>query len=239
MSETELLEAIWRFVRGDTDAASFEQWLYAHSELEDTLGNALYLELISADYRNVEAIRHARDILEGIARKRSILACECVTLPDTAIIGMADPGQALTHFQELRRRGEPFWWLGVSMCTACNTPWLVAQEERQNDVFLLRRLSSGELARIVDDGQWPTDFDAYETLLRLGRAAGHSATFLDPVGDSSLAWSIKDLAHERPGITLLELAELLNLDLATAAIIAEQAVVKHGAVIDLGDQSER
>ena len=162
------------------------------------------------------------------------MECECVALPDTVVVDMANPGRSMVHFDELQVRGEPFWWLGVSRCAVCHTPWLVAQEERQNDVFVLRRLTTAELTGIVEANRWPTYLDKYETLLRLGHAAGHVAIFADPVGDSSLAWTMNDLARERPGITVQELAELLALDPGTAAIIADQAIIQHGASIDIG-----
>jgi hypothetical protein len=164
------------------------------------------------------------------------MKCACLTLPDQAVIDMADTAATVDHFEMLRSRGEPYWWLHASKCTQCGTAWLVAQEERQNDVILLRRLSPAEVSGIVDEQRWPPDFDLYETLLRLGAAAGHSVRWADPVGDSSLEWTMADLARQRPGIRISELAELLNLDEETAAIIADKAVIKHGVVISGRDQ---
>lgn len=228
------LETIWSFVRGDLRTEDFEQSLYAHGELESAVGAAGYLALISTDFRDPEAVRAARAQLEAYARSITAMPCECFTLPTTAVIDMAHPGHALDHFQEEVQHGDPYWWLYLARCTVCGTPWLVAQEERQNDVFILRRVTDQEAHAVVAENRWPSYLDLYETLLTLGRDAGHSAVFLDPVGDSSLVWTMADLARERPGITVPELAALLNLDLDTAAVIAEQAVLRDGAVIDLG-----
>lgn len=233
------LEVIWRFVRGDLDARSFEQWLCADAQIEGTLGTRLYLEVVSADFRDAEAVRQSRLALEAFARSVTDMPCQCVTLPDTAVVDMAHPGSLLDHFEELRVRGGRYWWLHFSRCVVCQTPWLVAQEERQNDVFVLRRLTSDEQEGILASDHWPTYFDAYGTLVRLGMAAGHRVQFLDPVGDSSLLATMCDIAGEQPGIALAELAALLNLDAETAAIIADQAILLHGATIDLGNEPWR
>ena len=144
---------------------------------------------------------------------------------------MANPHPAWQQIEKVRDRGEPYWWLYAARCQSCGSPWLVAQEERQNDVILLHRLSNEELAVIVNDARWPDTFDLYETLLRLGRAAGHSVLWPDPLGDSSLEWTMADLARQRPGISVEELAELLQLDIATAAALAERARINHRASI--------
>ena len=84
---------------------------------------------------------------------------------------------------------------------------------------------------MIERSVWPSDFDRYETLLRMGADAGRAFTFLDPIGDSSLKWTIADLARERPGITVTELCDLLNLDRETAATIAWSVVEDKGADI--------
>jgi hypothetical protein len=137
------LETIWRFIRGDLSTEGFGQWLYAHPELESAMGASSYLALVSTDFRDPEAVRAARSQLEAFARSITAMSCECVSLPTTAVIDMADPGNALDHFREEVRRGDP-------------------------------------------------------------------------------------------GITVPELASLLNLDLETAAVIAKQAVMRDGVEIDLG-----
>jgi aspartate oxidase len=101
---------------------------------------------------------------------------------------------------------------------------------------VLRRLSEAELRTILDSGVWPTDFDEYETLLRLGREAGHSVRWVDSIGDSSLLSIITDLARQRPGIRVSELAELLEIDFETAATLSEQASLSQGVSINRDDE---
>lgn len=36
---SDALEILWAFVRGDLEAGNFEQWIYTHDEAESTLGS--------------------------------------------------------------------------------------------------------------------------------------------------------------------------------------------------------
>jgi len=161
--------------------------------------------------------------------------CACPSLKNPAVIDMGDTATSLDLFERIKERGEPYWWLYAARCKSCGTNWLVAQEERQNDVIILRRLNQAELDGVAIRDEWPSDFDHYETLLRLGRATGHTVRWADPIGDSSIEWTMADLARQRPGISVAELAELLDLDKATAAIIADKTRIAHGVSITDGD----
>jgi len=110
---------------------------------------------------------------------------------------------------------------------------LVGQEERQNDVFCLRRLDRAEAKRLMDHNIWPRDFDTYEALLRLGHDAGRAVRFADPEGAASLRWTITDLAKARPRIRASELGSLLNLDPDVVRVLAERAIRDDGVEIDL------
>ena len=164
------------------------------------------------------------------------MTCGCASLVDIGVIDMGDTADTFDHFEQIAERGEPYWWLTAARCLVCHTEWLVAQEERQNDILVVRRLTASELSRIVGDNVWPADFDLYETLLRIGRAAGYAVRWADPINDSSLEWTIADLARQRPGISVGELAELLGLDEETTSTIAERTVVGHGLSIRSGKE---
>ena len=126
-------------------------------------------ELTDVLWRFIRREMTAEDFEQWVyARATCELPCECPMFPGTVAIDMAHPGRALAPFRAIRRRGEPYWWLGVTRCAACNTPWLMAAEERQNDVFVLRRLSETQLGQIEACDSWPADFDEYETVVRLG-----------------------------------------------------------------------
>lgn len=152
--------------------------------------------------------------------------CECARLDNPAVVGMGHHEEVFRTLDEIRHRGSPWWWLLSFRCRACGQDWLVASEDRQNDVYILRRMDRPTAERIARENVWPLDFDRFETLLEIGRAGGHAVRFADVV-DSPLMHTIADLASERPGIRVSDLAELLNLDPATAATLARQVVSGH------------
>lgn len=145
----------------------------------------------------------------------------CPAVDDLTVIDMGDHDQFFQTLSEVRRRGDPFWWLYASRCSECGQVWLIAQEERQNDIFILRRLDQETSEALINNDVWPSDFDRYERLLQIGRDARREVRFADPF-DSSLLFTIKDLASERPGIRVSEIATLLNLDHRLATKLAEK-----------------
>ena len=228
------LADLWQFLRGDRAVAEFEQWIYAHSnELESRIGKQLALEVLASDFRSSAAVAGVKQLLREYAERESELECRCITLPTLAVIDMGEESEpVLETIEERRSRGEPFWWLWCGECTRCGQWWLVGQEERQNDVFCLRRLNGDDVTGLVETNVWPPDFDSYEALLRLGFDAGKRVQFADPEEANSLRWTIADLAKARPGIRVSELAELLNLEIKTARVLARRAERDDGAVIE-------
>jgi hypothetical protein len=225
---------IWEFVRGDLPTADFERRIYEDATLEGRLGAELYLEVVGTDFRSGDAVWKLKERLAAFLRESDPRGCRCVELKDLAVVDMGEESEAaLRTLDPAAERGAPRWWLSLRRCAACGQHWLVAAESRQNDVFCLRRVDGATAARVVAGGAWPGDFDAYEALLVAGLEAGKSVRFVDPIGDSSLGWTMEDLAKERPGITLSRLAELLNLEVETARIIAVQVVAGAGVEIDL------
>jgi hypothetical protein len=232
-TEDPVLSDLWRFIRGD-DVAALEQWVYARSdELESRLGKQAALDVLAANYRSPEAIARVRDVLREYAERVSGLECRCVTLPNIAVIDMGEESErVLATIEERQSRGEPFWWLWCGECTRCMQWWLIGQEERQNDVFCLRRLIDDEVTALLEDTLWPSDFDTYEALLRHGLRAGKSVRFAEPEEAKSLRWTIEELAKARPGIRVSELAELLNLDTDLAETLARRAAREDSVLID-------
>src|SRR4030042_1520899 len=89
------------------------------------------------------------------------------------------------------------------------------------NVFSLRRLNRQTADEMLNKNSWPDCFDRYETLLRLGQHTGISVRFVDPM-DSSLTWTIADLAKERPGIAISAISKLLNLEMDVAKDLAKK-----------------
>ncbi len=227
------LEIIWKFVRGDMGPTEFEQWACSETGLEDQLGEVYYLETVSTDYSNKNAVYEIRQSLGVHAREASNLRCECITLSDFADIGMGpDTDIVLRTFENRARRGPALWWLSAQQCSECEQWWLMAADSRLNDVVLLKRLSPKEGGQILKEHWWPEDFDSFEKLLQCGRERGHNWRFMDPL-DPSLIWTAADLARERPGIGVADLAKSLNLDIPHAEKVARKAMQDEGVVIDL------
>jgi hypothetical protein len=154
--------------------------------------------------------------------------CKCGTLGTFAVVDMGEHDAVFATLDRVRDHGAPCWWLYACACRACKATWVVAQEERQNDIFIMRRVEAPEVEALLRDNVWPPGFDRYEALLEIGTKYGHQARFLDPE-NSSLPWTIADLARERPGIAVSDLARLLNLTPDVAAKLARR-VVDHDAV---------
>lgn len=233
-----ILTEIWRFVRGDSDSAEFERWLYAHvDELSSRLDPPLLQQALSANYRSADDVRDLKASLRGYAAAATSLACRCVTLPRTTVIDMGvDSEEVLRSIESRVSRGERWWWLWAGECTACAQWWLVGQEERQNDVYCLRRLGDEEVRSLKNEGTWPSDFDTYEALLRLGRDSGRRVVFADPY-ESSLTTTIADLASARPGISVSAIASLLNLEMEMASALARRVVVDQRVSIGFDEQA--
>lgn len=158
--------------------------------------------------------------------------CECHQLDDMVIIDMGwDTMDIFRRLEQIRKRGLPWWWLSVYRCRVCQQWWLVAQEERQNDIFCLRKLTGKEIEQVLNNNVWPDDFDRYEQLLRIGAEAGKRVRFIDPL-NSSLVYTVADIAKEHPRITIPEIAYLLNLDTNMAEEIARIVVAKDDVEID-------
>lgn len=227
------LARLWEFVRGDLEARDFERWCYHEDTAETILGPTFQGLLNDTDFRDVVAIDKLRVWVESTLRARPNQVCFCLSVSNLGVVDMGAHQDVFASLQEVAVRGAPRWWLWAARCNACNQGWLIGSEERQNDVYCLRRISPETLSDIMERDQWPADFDRYETLLQIGRAAGRAVRFIEPLSSGSLVATIEDLARERPGIALSELAGLLNLELETARTIAIAIAGKERLAVDL------
>ena len=208
---------MWEFVRGNLSVAQFEKWVYEHNTLEELLGKEFYLELISTNFQLPNDLYEIKQKLEGYLRESYELSCECITLSDLAVtcIGSDLDIQILKSIKQVKLFGELCWWLSLDICQNCHQYWLIAQESKQNDVNLFRRLTKSESDNIIEYNKWPKYFRRFEELLILGKESGASVIFIDPM-NSFLSTSIVDLVKDRPDISVSEIALLLNLRLNLA-----------------------
>lgn len=205
------LDILWKFVRGDLAVPEFETWLYSHEELEDVLGSTLHFELISANFRNLEDVFSIQEKLRNSLRPP--LKCECLPLSDLAIIPMGGDGLDTRFFatiKEIRPYGRDLWWLHLSFCKVCGQNWMIAQEERIYDDYMLKRLTVEEARQIVDNDKWPDDFLTYAKVLKVGQTLSEACRFLDPMS-YSLIDTVQDLRRDKPDIATAEIATLLGI----------------------------
>lgn len=151
--------------------------------------------------------------------------CRCDELACSRVVDCAPVEEdelRLPRLQTVAHAGDHFWWLSYRRCPTCGRHWMVAQEERINDVCVVREMSATEAADILQLGSWPDDFKQYETLLRLGQEAGHRVRFVDP-RCNTLVRTASDLVAHRPVIEDREIAELLNVSLDDAAWLRQAA----------------
>ena len=146
-------------------------------------------------------------------------ACCCASLPDLAVVPMGGDGldeRVFATIERIRDHGGDLWWLYLSKCKACGQDWMIAQEERIFDCYFLRRLEAGDAHAIIAGERWPAEFGTYERVLKTGRTMVRPCIFFDALAPS-LVWTAQDLRKERPGITIWEIAHLLDISPAQAA----------------------
>ncbi len=166
--------------------------------------------------------------------------CVCVRLPEIAVILMGDYKVYWeVSLEEVKSRGEPYEWLSAQRCLGCGQLWLVGTECRHIDILCLHRLTPGEADRLLKENKWPSDFDKYAKLLRLGKEAGRIGGWIEGMDPtlSTIPWTIACLARESPGIHVSEIAELLNLNILVAKRFSEQVVKEKGLMITLDKDS--
>lgn len=240
------LSRVWWVVRGDTDVAAFRTHLALDAALREALGATLVQAADATDPNDDAAVWALRCSLGAWARAQPGPACMCVRFRDLDRFdwgGFFDPPPSFeqdrewshldvfAHWDVLARHGPPLWWLSHVGCRVCGQDWLVAFEEDQNDVYVIRRMSPDEARDRSERGVWPTALDSYAFLLEFGGANVH-ACFVDPA-DSTLVDTTTRLARERPGLGLADLAALLDLSREEARRFAEAAIARAGVDIDL------
>lgn len=144
--------------------------------------------------------------------------CHCVDSPDLVVEEFVADHE-IAQQEIVNRYGPTHWWLSMRICRACSQHWLVAQEERFNDVWIMRKMSK-DAAAAASNGIWPNDFDHYETLLRIGQEYGHQARYANPWETTPI---LIDLIGQRPAITDAEIAALVNLPLQLVPDLSRNA----------------
>ncbi|HVO32867.1 MAG TPA: hypothetical protein VMU17_03070 [Elusimicrobiota bacterium] len=170
---------LWRFANGESTAEHFEQWLYAHPELEAQLGKDVYVALISfhfdsADRAEVDALRsRLRSHLEAHGER----SCGCAKWKDRDMIRLAETQSSKAFAQQFTLLVEhdenPL--IQFVQCRSCNQRWLMRAGESGLQWSVARLSRSQDLA-IIQDHSWPdrlidemahfSDYEAWRNRLK-------------------------------------------------------------------------
>ena len=246
-------ERLWRVVRGDFPMLDFQNWLYEDPGAETFLGSGLYVAAISTNFTVEDEVWTLREAFAAFLRSAAEYSCLCIRLRDLDVVDIGSfdaPRPAFEgdrdwshedvfrHLDEVARAGDRRWWLSAVQCRECGQAWMVGTDSRHNDVFCLRRIDASTAVGIRTDATWPPEFDTFESLLEIGKRAGKTVRYVDPAASLELAASIRDLALERPGIPVSEIAVLLNLEIDLAESLAKSVVARNGVQIGLMSDRE-
>jgi hypothetical protein len=154
----ELIQAIWKFIRGDLAAAEFEQWVYKIPQLEKLLGNSLYLDLRVCNYQKRNQVEKIKKALEFAVDQIMPRECDCLTWLDNQKIPMDINSRweiFSAAFAILVKRTP---WLECVRCNSCGQHWYIATDTIE-DTYYLYRLGDEEASHILQKGSWPPVFN--------------------------------------------------------------------------------
>lgn len=164
-------EVLWRFVRGDMEAAEFESWLYAShedQELRLLLGADLVLELLQIGYNEPRSVQRVGAMLREHLLRSLGSDCRCLSWKDLTVLPLGydpvDERSALLEeyfdYTVIARRTP---WLECVRCKACGQAWYLATDTVHTDAHRLLRLDAADVDQIGRD-VWPTVFDGWDAV---------------------------------------------------------------------------
>lgn len=156
---------IWKFIRHDLSALDFEQWIYAHPELETYFGSETYLEVIASGFVQDYHVYDLRKLLRKWMEEHSHRECDCITWQSRQHLAEAisDWGfHEQRHYlaENFVSRKERNRWAGLVQCKICQQPWYFVISDELFDYWLLR-LSAEQTEQILRHDFWPADFDDF------------------------------------------------------------------------------
>ncbi|MEO8530351.1 MAG: hypothetical protein ABI459_03955 [Deltaproteobacteria bacterium] len=217
ITDVAILSALWRFVRGDTPADQFENWVYVSSNLEAALGSETYLDIISVDYTHPQRVADLKAQLDKALVPPNPCLCHTVRSGGCVRFGL----WTVDDFDITENAVDGKWWLHRLSCRVCHTGWLVAADERIYDLWLAFR----------EPITPPPDILTYRGLLAAARNTGECVGYVDPLHSWEIPAAIQDLARETPGIALSEIVDLLPIDRHVAHKHAVKVMAEHGVNI--------
>lgn len=214
----DILDRFWRFARGDTNSADFESWLYSNRPLERILGEDIYLDAISVNFRDRKKVADFRGhLFDNLPRPAE---CDCHGIRDYGSIVI---GHSTEEFEYVARKADSPAWIFTVICRICGTRWTVAEEGLIYDLWIVFRGEQADLA----------EANSFRGLLSLAAKSGVGIGYVDPWQSRELPAGIERLARESSGISLTELTDLLPVHRDVVRHHARQVIADTGLFIDM------
>ena len=204
------------FIRGDVELQEFEKWFYSQQNLEEIFGKEFYLDFILAKVNSLSEIHNAKKKLVEKMDELFPRYCECLLLSDDNVTHMGSEldEKVFATLDKIKSYGQSKWWLDYFKCKICNQPWLVAEDQRINDVNYLKRITTSDEEGIINNNAWPPYFQTYAELFKIAKKYNIKVRWLDHA--SSLEWAVEDMIAENKHITVKEIAYLLDIKIKLA-----------------------
>jgi hypothetical protein len=154
------LKTLWKFV-GGSDGRAFESWLYAHPELEESLGRDLHLELISGRFSDAGEIARLRVRLENELAARFPKPCNCFVWSDRATVNLPwelDFPSVVPFRLDILAEHPKHHWFELVRCRVCGQHWLLGTDST-DDFYHFARVTPQAVEPVLKGGRWPRDLD--------------------------------------------------------------------------------
>jgi hypothetical protein len=155
----------WEFVRGDLSTKDFEKYVYESQSLENDLKSEYYQFIIEANFKDLNEVEDLKNKIENYLLKTHPPKCKCICVKDLDRTGFGTQFSEglFSSLNEVKPRGEDFWWESTYRCNVCHQNWLVAQDENYDDFYLMR-IDEKIVQSIENKNEWPSVFDNYDRL---------------------------------------------------------------------------
>ena len=153
-SDLQVKETLFRFLEGDICLSDFENWVYGSVELEALIGEDLYLELVSVDFRREAARYESERTIFSVIGRNELIEWRLCRLMNRIIARPADVHADILLAYRLYCRGYRFlakigmtYGITVACPLPMNDEWEGLSEPQKASII------SGFYPAIITDAQ--------------------------------------------------------------------------------------
>ncbi|SHM91978.1 hypothetical protein [Roseibium suaedae] len=191
------LKQLIYFLRNDLSNREFEKCLYNSIEINDIIGNELYLKAISTNFKQKNEVENLKDIIREFFLK---ILCSCQLEPSRKVSLM---GRKPAYLEQVERCVNGKFWLHRFRCNSCGDKWLMAAEEIIYDTWIIERES--ELI--------PDIFLTYQDLMEFNKSTGIQIRYENPYISMEIPSAIQILKEEDKSISNERLSNIIGVDI--------------------------